>query len=143
MKKHLQATAGALQRYCNNATFVLHCRTVTALAFVPPNRINEALQTLENQLPQEIEFLIHWVEDYCGSKWYVSLIWSSYPKTINFMNYPLLNICVVSKLFRYGKIFLWLGQGSCQRIVGRPLGFGDRGTYCTSVLTIKALSEVI
>ena len=68
MKKHLQATAGALQRYRNDATFALHCRTVTALAFVPPNRINEALQTLENQLPQEIEFLNDWVEDYYVGK---------------------------------------------------------------------------
>ena len=68
MKKHLQATAGAHQRHSNDATFALHCRTVTPLAFVLPNHINEALQTLENQLLQEIEFLIDWVENYYVSK---------------------------------------------------------------------------
>ena len=64
MKKQLQTVSGALQRYRNYADFALNCRTVTVTAFVPINRIDEALQTLERQLPQDVEFLLDWIEDY-------------------------------------------------------------------------------
>ena len=68
MKKHMQDTAGALQRYRNDATIASNCRSVTALAFVPPNRRNESLQTLKSQLSQENEFLADWLEDYYVDK---------------------------------------------------------------------------
>jgi len=46
------------QHYRNDSTFALNCRMVTAVAFVPIQRIDKALQTLENCLPDDLEFLL-------------------------------------------------------------------------------------
>jgi len=65
MKKHLQFQRdNTFQRYRNDSTFALNCRIVTAIAFVPVQRIDKALQTLENRLPDDLVFLLEWMEDY-------------------------------------------------------------------------------
>ena len=68
IKRHLSTVPGAMQKYNNNPEFALHCRTVIALAFVPLLRMDEALQCLENNLPQGLDFLIDWIEDYYVGK---------------------------------------------------------------------------
>ena len=73
MKKHLSSVPNGLHRYRTDATFALNCHMVVAVVFVPLQRIDEALQTLEQNLPLAVQFLLDWFEDnYVGKlKYYL------------------------------------------------------------------------
>ena len=40
------------------------CKAVSSIALVPPQRIQRALCDLRHNLPKELGFLVHWLEDY-------------------------------------------------------------------------------
>ena len=63
MKKHLTQEPDATRRYRNDADFSLHCKCVAAVAFVPLQRIDEAMAALQTHLPPECQFLLDWLED--------------------------------------------------------------------------------
>ena len=63
MQKHLASIPNALHQYRHDADYALLCKAVLATAFVPRNRIDEALSTLSRQLPSNLYFLIDWFED--------------------------------------------------------------------------------
>ena len=60
MKKHIAGTPNALSRYRTDADFELQWKSVAAVAFVPLQRIDKAMSTLEETLPAECEFLLMW-----------------------------------------------------------------------------------
>ena len=62
-QKHLASIPNALHQYRHDADCALLCKAVLATAFVPRNRIDEALSTLGRQLPSHLYFLIDWFED--------------------------------------------------------------------------------
>ena len=67
MQKHLASVPNALQRCRTDANYALLCKTVLATAFVPRNRIDEAMSTQETHLPSHLSFLLEWFEgNYVG-----------------------------------------------------------------------------
>ena len=59
---HLGA-AGLLSRYDNDAMFSLHARMIIALAFVPIGNLDVAFDALTEELPQELQPMLNWLED--------------------------------------------------------------------------------
>lgn len=62
MKKHLGAM-GFIGDYNNNPQFALHARMVTSLTFVPIRNLDEAIDILAENLPEELQPLLNWFED--------------------------------------------------------------------------------
>ena len=54
--------------YENDAEFKLWCKMVTALAFAPIQRLNEAfvelLNSISEQFANELQIILDWFEDY-------------------------------------------------------------------------------
>jgi hypothetical protein len=66
-RKHL-STAGLLQRYNTDSEFALRARMIPALAFVPVDKTAEAYETLNDELPPELDPILTWFEDnYIGT----------------------------------------------------------------------------
>ena len=58
---------GLLQRYNAEPRFVLHARTIAALAFVPIDNWDDAFDFLSNQLANELTPVLNWlVDNYIG-----------------------------------------------------------------------------
>lgn len=62
MKKHL-AHMNLLSRYNTDADFSLQARMVTSLAFVPEGDLDDAIDHLFDELPNELHPLLEWFED--------------------------------------------------------------------------------
>ncbi|KAB0804478.1 hypothetical protein PPYR_01448 [Photinus pyralis] len=62
MRKHVQAL-GLMPEYQNDEEFSLKARMVTALAFVPVKRLEDAVDQLSNYLPNQLHPLLDWFED--------------------------------------------------------------------------------
>lgn len=63
LRHHLNQL-GLLNTYNTNATFALQARMVTALAFVPIHDLDDAFYALSDELPDELEPILNWFEDY-------------------------------------------------------------------------------
>nr|CAD7427422.1 unnamed protein product [Timema monikensis] len=58
-----------IQLYNNNTEFCLKARMISALAFVPENDLDQALDLLAEELPDNLQPLIDWFEDnYIGRR---------------------------------------------------------------------------
>ncbi|XP_063931856.1 uncharacterized protein LOC135143846 [Zophobas morio] len=55
---------GLLRRYNNKADFALNARMITSLAFVLFEDIDGAIETLSEQIPQELQPILNWFEDF-------------------------------------------------------------------------------
>ena len=55
--------AGLFHRYDNDATFSLHARMIIALAFVPIDNLDVAFDALTEELPDELQPILNWLED--------------------------------------------------------------------------------
>lgn len=92
MKKKL-SEEGLIPKYNSNADFALQARQITAIAFIPPNKIEEALETLEEDLPIELLPILNWFEDnYIGrpnrrgirkTPLFPCEIWNVFQRTLN------------------------------------------------------------
>jgi len=61
-KKHLQIW-GLMQSYRTDPEFAQTARMLLAVAYVPLDRIEEALAFLKNRLAQEFQPIVAWLED--------------------------------------------------------------------------------
>lgn len=55
---------GLLSQYNNDAVFALFVREIAAIAFVPIDKIDDALASLEADLPPELLPVLNWFETY-------------------------------------------------------------------------------
>lgn len=62
MKKHL-CELGLINRYNNEAQFALYAKMVLALAFVPIEDINNAVLSLSDSVPDDVQPILDWFED--------------------------------------------------------------------------------
>jgi hypothetical protein len=53
-----------IQRYNNDANFALSARQIPALAFVPLASLEEAFLTVSHTIPDELQPVVDWFEDY-------------------------------------------------------------------------------
>ncbi|KAB0800704.1 hypothetical protein PPYR_06443 [Photinus pyralis] len=63
MKKHI-GEQGLNRNYNNDANFALNAKMITSLAFVPINDIDIAVDALAEELPEELQPILQWFEDY-------------------------------------------------------------------------------
>ncbi|KAK9685302.1 hypothetical protein QE152_g38151 [Popillia japonica] len=63
MKKQL-GELGLINRYNNEAQFALYAKMVIALAFVPIQDIENALLSLSDNLPDDVQPILDWFEDH-------------------------------------------------------------------------------
>lgn len=93
MKKHL-CSLGLINNYNTNAEFALFARMITALAFVPVQDIDEAIDVLGDVIPEDLRPLLDWLEDnYVGRPnrrgqgrrrpLFAPETWNVYSRTIN------------------------------------------------------------
>lgn len=92
MRKQL-AEINLLSRYMTEPDFAMYPRMVVALTFVPISDLNTALETLEEEIPDELRPVINWFEDnYLGRRFryhtrrpvcYPPATWSVYERTLN------------------------------------------------------------
>lgn len=57
MKEHL-GSLGLTSRYRNDIKFALHARMITVIAFVPPEHVENSLDLLSDELPEDLEPLL-------------------------------------------------------------------------------------
>ncbi|XP_018493780.1 uncharacterized protein LOC108863735 [Galendromus occidentalis] len=62
MKKQVAAN-GLSKRYRNVSDFELKAKMISALAFVPPERLEDALRELRNELPDQLQPVLDYFED--------------------------------------------------------------------------------
>ncbi|XP_018497476.1 uncharacterized protein LOC108865185, partial [Galendromus occidentalis] len=62
LKKRV-ASCGLTRRYRNESDFALRVRMISAMAFLPPNRLEEALRDLRDELPEELQPVLDYFED--------------------------------------------------------------------------------
>lgn len=72
MKRKL-GEKGLIQRYNSDATFSLHARMIPALAFVPIGSLEDALEALRENLPEELESILDYFEDNYLGRWQKNL----------------------------------------------------------------------
>ena len=63
MQKHLATVPNALARHRTDANFALYRKTIIAVAFAPPNEIEQAMLALKRNIPLSLTFLVDWFED--------------------------------------------------------------------------------
>ena len=64
-----------MRRYRTDGDFKLNCKSVAAVAFGPIPQLDEAMTTLEANLPTKCQFLIDWLEDYNVGKMSITFTW--------------------------------------------------------------------
>lgn len=90
---HLRA-AGWLNRYDNDAMFSLQARMIIAIAFVPIVNLDVAFDTLTEELPDELQPILNWLEDsYLGRRFgrnrirrapsFPPPLWNVYDRVLN------------------------------------------------------------
>lgn len=62
VKKHV-ASKGLSGNYRRDADFALKARMISALAFIPPERLEDALRELKEELPAELQTTLDYFED--------------------------------------------------------------------------------
>ncbi|XP_018494303.1 uncharacterized protein LOC108863980, partial [Galendromus occidentalis] len=62
MKKQLAAN-GLSSRYRSEADFALKAKMISALAFIPPERLEDALRELREELPDDLQTILDYFED--------------------------------------------------------------------------------
>lgn len=62
-RKHI-SSLGLMPQYRRDAEFAQTARMVLALAFVPPQRLEQAFQWLREKLFEELQPLLDWFERY-------------------------------------------------------------------------------
>lgn len=62
-EKTYVCSLGLINNYNTNAEFALFARMITALAFVPVQDIDEALDALGDVIPEDLRPLLDWLED--------------------------------------------------------------------------------
>lgn len=93
MQKHL-ARQGFISLYNTDPDFALKAKMIIATAFVPLDKIDEYLDALSTELPQELQDLLNWFEDtYVGRQnrrgngrrapLFLPEIWNLYQRTLN------------------------------------------------------------
>ena len=93
MQKHL-ARMGFTSLYNTDPDFALKAKMIIAIAFVPLNKIDEYLDAVATELPQELGDLLNWFEDtYVGRRnrrgngrrtpLLLPEIWNLYQRTLN------------------------------------------------------------
>ena len=55
--------AGLLHRCDSDAMFSLHARMIIALTFVPIDNLDVAFDALTEELPEELQLILNWLED--------------------------------------------------------------------------------
>lgn len=83
---------GLMSRYNSDPEFSLQARMIGALAFIPPDSLNEAFQVLQDNINEELHVILHYFEDsYMGRlnihgqrsrPLYPNEIWSVYSRTL-------------------------------------------------------------
>lgn len=63
MKKHV-GFCGLTTRYRQDSDFALQAKMIPAMAFLPPNRIEDALRDLRHELPDDLQQILDWFEDH-------------------------------------------------------------------------------
>jgi MULE transposase domain len=90
MKKKL-TNEGLMQMYNNDCEFALKARMIVALAFVPPDSVEQAFDELSDSCPDTLQPVLNWFEDnYIGRRirngrraaTYANAIWTVYQRTL-------------------------------------------------------------
>ena len=63
MYRYLASLPSALKRYRTEPAYAIKCKAVAAIAYIPVDCIDQALETLRKHLLPDLRFLVTWLQD--------------------------------------------------------------------------------